>query len=100
MPTQTLLLVALPNGVAKNGALKASVYVSPKLAGAPNLADFPDWLDWADLIRRKGLKFTFACGGATAEVAAPTGPLRPDLWKEIFKPKTFVAAPQRPDYDK
>jgi hypothetical protein len=96
---QTLLFVALPNG-APGDKPRISVYLAPRLSGAPILADFPDMLDWTDLIVRHGLKFTFAIGGATHEVQVDRAPLRPDLWKDIFKPPTHVADFPRPDFDK
>jgi hypothetical protein len=100
MASQTLVLVVLPNGLAPSGKLRASLYLSPRLAGAATLNDFPDFLDWPDLIKRKGLTFTLSCSGGTTTAGVSTSELRPDLWKEIFKPQTFVAPPAIPDFNK
>lgn len=100
MPNQTLLLVALPNGTAPDGSLRVSVYLGPRLAGAPTLGDFPDLLDWPDLVQRHGLRVTLACAGTSVTVPVARAGLRPDLWKEIFKPATYVAPFPRPDYDR
>jgi hypothetical protein len=96
--TQSLLFVTLPNGIAAGGQLRVSVYLSPRLGGAPLLADFPDLLDWPDLLQRHGLRFEFACGGATTTVAAPRAQLRPDIWREVFKPRSRVDAYPKPDF--
>ena len=99
MATQSLVFVALPNGRSASGALRASIYLSPRLDAAPTLADFPDFLDWPDLVQRRGLSFELTCAGSTTTIAAPRPQLRPDLWREIFKPKTHVAAYPTPDFD-
>jgi hypothetical protein len=94
------MVAVLPNELGPSGAQRASLYVSPRLSAAPILADFPDLLDWPDLIERHGLKFTLKCGAKKTTVTAGQSQLRPDLWREIFKPQTHVAAYPRPDYDK
>jgi hypothetical protein len=94
----SLLFVALPKGIAAGGPPRVSVYLSPRLGGAPLLADFPDLLDWPDLVQRRGLRFEFACGGATTTVAAPRAQLRPDIWREIFKPRSRVDAYPKPEF--
>ena len=49
---QTISFTALPNGVAPNGKLRVSVFVSPRLwTDAPagtdvSLSEFPDWVNW------------------------------------------------------
>ena len=100
MAAQSLVLVVLPNGPGPSGGLRASLYLTPRLKAAPQLADFPDFLDWPDLVQRHGLKAELKCGGATTTIAAPQAQLRPDLWREIFKPQTYVAPYPKPDYDK
>ncbi|MFY9932410.1 MAG: hypothetical protein WAK82_30860 [Streptosporangiaceae bacterium] len=99
MADQTLTAVVLPAGLAADGKLRANIYLSPRLSGAAQLSSFPDWLAWPDLIRQHGLEFSVACGASTATVAAGRGPLRPDVWREIFTPRTAVADYPQPDYD-
>jgi hypothetical protein len=99
MATQSLLFVVLPNGIGAKGAPRASIYLTPRLAGAQTLADFPDFLDWTDLVQRKGLRFEITRASAHATVAATQKGLRPDLWREIFKPQTFVAPYRPPNFD-
>src|SRR5271157_5803166 len=100
MATQSLVFVVLPNGLDAKGAPQASIYVTPRLDAAHTLADFPDFLDWTDLVHRRGLSFEIARGTARTTVRAPRAGLRPDLWKEIFKPQTYVAPYPKPDFDK
>src|SRR5215467_9300015 len=100
MANQTLTAVVLPAGIAAGDTLRAHIYLSPRLVGAPHLASFPDWLDWPGLIQRHGLAFELRCGARTMAVAADGSRLRPDIWREIFTPETTVAAYPRPDYDK
>jgi hypothetical protein len=100
MATQSLIAVVLPNGLDAKGAPRASIYLTPRLGAAHTLADFPDFLDWTDLVQRKGLTFELTRGAAKATVAASRAGLRPDLWKEIFKPQTYVAPYPKPDFDK
>jgi hypothetical protein len=98
--TQALLFVVLPNGIGAAGRLRASVHLSPRLSGAPLLADFPDLLDWPDLVQRRGLSFEMTCGAASTTVAVDGTSLRPDIWREIFKPKSYVEAYPKPDFDR
>jgi hypothetical protein len=100
MATQSVLFVVLPNGLDAKGAPQASIYLSPRLGGAHTLADFPDFLDWTDLVQRKGLTFELARGAAKATVAVARNALRPDLWRELFTPHTFVAPYPKPDFDR
>src|SRR5579864_273819 len=98
MASQTLTAVVLPAGPAPGGGLRANIYLSPRLSGAVQLASFPDWLTWPDLIQRHGLTFELRCGANTASVAADRAPLRPDIWREIFLPETRVASYPQPRY--
>lgn len=98
MKDQSLTLVVLPRGVQPTGQLGLSVYVTPRLTGAPTLGDFPDLLAWTKRIVDHGLTFTLSCGGKTADVGATRSVLRPDLWAELFKPDTFVEDPTPPDF--
>lgn len=91
MPTQTLIFVALPNGLASANTLGLSLYLTSRLEDGATLAEFPDFLNWPALIQSKGLKFVLASGTQTATVAVDKNALRPDLWKDIFSPSTYVA---------
>jgi hypothetical protein len=90
MPTQTLVFVALPNGLRTANTLGLSLYLTPRLDAGATLAEFPDFLNWPGLIQKDGLSFILASGGQTATVAADKTVLRPDLWKDIFTPGTYV----------
>jgi hypothetical protein len=98
MASQTLTALVLPAGIAPGGGLRAHIYLSPRLSGAVQLASFPDWLAWPDLIQRHGLTFDLQCGSNTATVAVAQAPLRPDVWREIFPPETRVASYPQPGY--
>jgi hypothetical protein len=100
MAKQTLVFVALPDGIAPNGRLRLSLYFTPRLEAGATLAAFPDLLDWPDLIRRKGITFRIASGSRTANVPARRQVLRPDLWREIFTPHTHVASFHNPDFER
>ena len=60
-PTQTIMFTAMARGIAiDKPTLPVSVLVSPRLAGAPTLDAFPDWLRWTKHLKDDGLKVTFA----------------------------------------
>ncbi|HEV2578995.1 MAG TPA: hypothetical protein VGU25_17450 [Acidobacteriaceae bacterium] len=98
MASQTFIFVALPNGQAKNGNLKLSVYLTPRLDDGATLAAFPDMLTWPQSIKSHGLKFQISCGANKATVSADKAVLRPDIWQTIFTPDTFVEPYQFPTY--
>ena len=100
MATETLVFVVLPNGITAQGRLRLSLYLTPRLEAGATLAVFPDILDWPDLIKRKGLSFKITCGANVANVPANRRMLRPDVWREIFTPHTYVAPFRNPDFDK
>jgi hypothetical protein len=90
-PTQTIMFTAMPRGLSIDPArLPVSVLVSPRLTGATRLGVFPDWLDWTQTLKTKGMKITFAAGGATHTADIDTGVLQPALWREIFDETTLV----------
>jgi len=77
-PTQTIMFTAMPRGLAIDPArLPVSVLVSPRLTGATKLGAFPDWLDWTQNLKTKGMKITFDAGGATHTADIDTGILQP-----------------------
>jgi hypothetical protein len=99
MASQTLIFVLLPNGITAKKTLALSVYLTPRLDKGATLAAFPDILNWTSLIQSKGLKFDVSCAGKTTTFAANQAVLRPEVWKAIFTPTTFVEAYTLPDFD-
>ncbi len=96
--THTVLFTVIPRGLSMNGTtLPVSVLVSPRLVGADRLDAFPDWVDWTQKIKA-GANLVFACGTRTATVPIKTGPLKPDLWRALFGPRTFVRSRTFDDY--
>lgn len=100
MTTQTLLAVVCPAGMGPGGRQRVNIYLTPRLSGANLLSDFPDWLDWAHLVKQHGLKFTLTCAGQTTTVDADTAPLRPDIWGAVFSHDALVQEYQAPDFNK
>ena len=97
MPTnQTLLWVALPNGVTGEGAdrvLRLSVFVAARLRTdeGQTLDLFPDFLDWPAVMQPGQVTFTLETDNGVlvdATVASPA----PDstLWQALFGPGTPV----------
>jgi hypothetical protein len=77
-PTQTILFTAMARGIAiDKPTLPVSVLVSPRLAGAPTLDAFPDWLRWTKHLKDDGLKVTFAANGHSHTATIDPAPLRP-----------------------
>jgi hypothetical protein len=91
MPSQSLVFIAIPNGITAKNQLSLSLYLTPRLSDGATLAQFKDFLNWPGLIQKSGLSFVLACGAKTATVAADRAPLRPDIWQSIFTPQTYVA---------
>ena len=90
-PTQTIMFTAMARGIAiDKPTLPVSVLVSPRLAGAPTLDAFPDWLNWTKHLKADGLKLTFAANGHSHTATIDPRPLRPELWDAIFDKKTHV----------
>ena len=100
MATETLIFVLLPNGIASNKAQRLSIYLTPRLGKGGKLSDFPDILNWTESIKKHGLKFDVACAGKTTTVSADQKVLRPEVWKAIFTPSTFVEKYTISDFDK
>jgi hypothetical protein len=98
-PAQTILFTAMARGIAiDKPTLPVSVLVSPRLAGAPTLDAFPDWLHWTKHLKDSGLKVTFAANGHSHTATIDTTPLRPELWDAIFDRNTHVADYAFDDY--
>lgn len=96
--THTVLFTVVPRDLRLNvPALPVSVVVSPRLMGADRLDAFPDWVDWTQKIKA-GASLEFRCGPRTASVPIDTQHLRPDLWRALFGPETFVRSRTFDDY--
>ena len=96
--SHTVLFTVIPRGISVNGdTLPVSVVVSPRLVGADRLDAFPDWVDWTQKLSA-GVDLTFRCGARTATVGIDTAPLRPDVWRALFQPDTFVRSRTFDDY--
>jgi hypothetical protein len=92
MDRQLVTFTALPNGIASNGRLRLSVFVSPFLqpdgGGAVTLDRFPDWLDWPS----RSITFQAQFGTAAPVAATRVGEApRPDLWTRLFSGGAQVA---------
>ena len=113
--SQTFIWTAVPNNItsdaAGNSFLRLSVFVTPRLATAGRLSDYPDLLDWPSTIN--GMNFTVGFLGGP--VIGPTGPnpvrrITPtplqDLngvqitnpWTDLFDQNTPVRAFEFVDY--
>jgi hypothetical protein len=95
MNRQLVTVTALPNGVASNGRLRLSAFVSPFLqpegGGQTSLDHFPDWLDWPS----RQLTFMAQFGSADAVAATRVGDApRSDLWKALFDGSAQVGHPE------
>lgn len=97
MAIQSLMWTTLPNGVERDGSLRVSVLLSPRLdpgaASAPITDFFPDWDDWPATLAHA--TFTVHYGGASVKIGATqtSGASRIDLrhgaadgaaWQGIF----------------
>lgn len=103
MEKQTVIFTALPNGRAADGALKLSVFISPRLwdddpdVKKMKLSQFTDFLPWTDKVGAAAWQVEFE-GGPTLNATAVGGPLRRDLWNALFKPDTDVLPFRFNDY--
>lgn len=108
MSTQSFVWTCLPNGLTPDRrGLRVSVLVSPRLdaqGDPPELATFPEWLDWPQTFRDATL--TFFIGGqkiARRSIGSHPGVEGPDpssdiadsaVWKALFHRKVGVAGYQ------
>ena len=99
MIQQSIQFTVMPRSLTLNPAKPPiSVVVSPRLSGADRLGKFPDWLDWTQRLKQRGMKLVLRCGTKTLTVAVDPKPLRPDLWRAMFNAETFVRPYTFPDY--
>ena len=99
MKRQTIIWTALPNGLTKDGKLKLSIFISPRLETKSGddtfLGEFQDFLQWP----AKKIEFTIKFQlGAIVKDLNPDKPLATDplpeqkVWEAIFKTSTLVQA--------
>ena len=98
MLKQTIVWTALPHGIDgapdPGATVRLSAFVAPRLwndDGTPlmQLSQFPDFVDWPNVIRSSTFEVQFGAGpnlGATVVSAAPDSA----LWKALFKTDTDV----------
>src|SRR5262245_48581085 len=92
--TLEVMWTALPNGLTDDGsAYRVSVLVSPRLilaAGLPQRLDqFPDMLDWPQVLAGARIGFEFGAPGTTIGATLVSQPRSAD-WTAVFPPDTFV----------
>lgn len=89
----------LPNGFAKNGNLRLSVFISPRLesdASYPVLKDFPNLVNWPKTF--SGLGFRALINGSPVETKVVGEKPDAGLWGRLFPEDTFVRPFQVEDH--
>ncbi|MEA2299618.1 MAG: hypothetical protein QOE44_153, partial [Solirubrobacteraceae bacterium] len=96
---QTILFTVMPRAMTVNpDPMPVSVFVSPRLEGAARLGAFADWVRWTERLRDGGLELELRCAGRTLGVPIDPGPLRPELWAQLFDDETLVRSHTFDDY--
>ncbi|MEA2355882.1 MAG: hypothetical protein QOD61_2011 [Solirubrobacteraceae bacterium] len=96
---QTILFTVMPRAMTVNpDPMPVSVFVSPRLEGAATLGAFADWVRWTERLRDGGLELELRCAGRTLGVPIDPGPLRPELWAQLFDDETLVRSHTFDDY--
>lgn len=104
MGKATIIWTALPNeiGTAEDGkkVLRLSVFVSPRLQAESRSEDtldsFQDFLDWTKRMQSANFNVEFSSAAATLKTIpnlksqVQLGEGDSDLWKALFKDKTYV----------
>jgi hypothetical protein len=99
MPEQLIILTVMARGVSQERrTLPVSVLVSPRLSGAEDLGQFPDWLTWPHALQARPLTLTFRCGQRTHRANVSGKALRTDLWEALFNEKSLVRPYTFDDY--
>ncbi|MFC9449163.1 hypothetical protein ACFTSE_23705 [Bacillus cereus] len=93
--TQNLLWITLPSGVKTNGnsrMLQLSVFVNPRLnTEGQTLVDFPDFLNWGELMQPDKISFTLELSnGKKIPAKIVSDPPNPSLWQALFTKKIPV----------
>ena len=105
--TQTLLWVALPNGVTmdqNNQYLRLSVFVNPRLRSKEEttLASFPDFCNWADSMQPERATFSIEVKAGAENKVIPayrvTPPPMQQLWCSLFNSNISVRPHEFDDY--
>jgi peptidoglycan hydrolase-like protein with peptidoglycan-binding domain len=100
MPTQTLIVVAIPAGITAVGdRARVSLVLSPHLRDGRRLRDFPDFEDWTWRLKSDGAHITLDAGLGAVDAPFDTEVLQPRLWPEIFPPDVPVGSYEYPGYD-
>src|SRR5690242_1862041 len=91
--TQQVMWTALPNGLdATHGAYRVSVLVSPRLTRTanvpPSLDQFPDFVDWPDMLSHA--RIDFAYGNVAITTATAVSVPNSKTWAAVFPPTTLV----------
>jgi hypothetical protein len=98
MLKQTIVWTALPRGaddpLVPGGSVRLSVFVAPRLwndqpIAKMKLSQFPDFLDWPDVIRNSTFEVVFE-GGPTVTAAVDSPAPDSTLWGALFKTGTDV----------
>src|SRR6185503_18818656 len=107
MATATILWTALPNGTIAGGAVRVSIFVSPRFADpvATKLGDYAlgNWpskvlsLAQSQLLR---LRFGPLATGPSFPLAVSVGDLNPGLWDALFPSSARVRPFQFKDHSK
>ncbi len=95
MATESVILTALPNGIHPSGALKVTVFVSPRLStdGPPSLplSAFPSFVDWPKTFRRlrdeaRLVVEVEGSGPVATDLDPDAPPPDPATWALLFDP--------------
>jgi hypothetical protein len=97
--SQLLICTAIPRSLSVDPrAVPVSLVISPRLRGDDTLGSYPDWVDWTERRRERGLRVVLECAGETRAVDLPVAALRPDVWRALFGDETFVRSHTFDDY--
>lgn len=93
MTTELLFSVVPLDGIYRDGTVKLSVVVSPRLSGGDRLGDYPgSMLQWTRMVRQQGLIFELQAGSKKTRIQIDPAPLQPDLWAALFTEASPVNA--------
>ncbi|MCX8021030.1 MAG: hypothetical protein N2747_11115, partial [Chitinophagaceae bacterium] len=90
---QKIIITALPDGINnKNNACKVSVAVSLQVESSsktnPRLSDFPDYLNWPDVLKKA--EWTVLADGVKISAKVVSAAIDSALWKNLFTPSIKV----------
>lgn len=94
MTLEKVIWTALPNGVARDGRLRLSLHVAPRLrnddgSDTPRqLGEFAAFVNWPERVNTFRFEVQFQ-GGPTGKGKPEMG-ADPDLWRHLFPPETPV----------